>query len=225
MSTLLNDFLDRTEFDSYKDLRHRFSIRIPTEFNFAYDVVDKYAEIDPNKEALVWCDDQGEEHIFSFKDLSEASKKTANYLTSLGIKKGDAVMLILRRRYEFWFFLLALHRIGAIAVPATNMLTAKDIEYRNNSASIKMIVALDEPALQEQVESAQPKSPSVEILVTIGPDRNGWESFNTAFDQQSSEFARPQGENAIHNSDIMLLYFTSGTSSYPKMVQHDFILC
>lgn len=222
MSTLLNDFLDRTEFDSYKDLRHRFSIRIPTEFNFAYDVVDKYAEIDPNKEALVWCDDQGEEHIFSFKDLSEASKKTANYLTSLGIKKGDAVMLILRRRYEFWFFLLALHRIGAIAVPATNMLTAKDIEYRNNSASIKMIVALDEPALQEQVESAQPKSPSVEILVTIGPDRNGWESFNKAFDQQSSEFARPQGENAIHNSDIMLLYFTSGTSSNPKMVQHDF---
>ena len=77
MSTLLNDFLDRTEFDSYKDLRHRFSIHIPTEFNFAYDVVDKYAEIDPNKEALVWCDDQGEEHIFSFKDLSEASKKTA----------------------------------------------------------------------------------------------------------------------------------------------------
>lgn len=222
MSTLLNDFLDRTEFDSYKELRHHFSLHTPSEFNFAYDVVDKYAEIDPNKEALVWCDDCDEERIFSFKELSVASQKTAHYLTSLGIKKGDAVMLILRRRYEFWFFLLALHRIGAIAVPATNMLTTKDIEYRNNSASIKVIVTLDEPALQEQVESALPGSPTVETLITVGPDRNGWESFYKEFDKQPVEFIRPSGESAIHNSDIMLLYFTSGTSSYPKMVQHDY---
>lgn len=221
MSTLLNNFLSRTEFDSYKDLRHRFSIHVPTDFNFAYDVVDRYSEMESDKEALVWCDDK-EERIFTFEDLSIASQKTANYLVSLGIKKGDSVMLILRRRYEFWYFLLALHRIGAVAVPATNMLTAKDIEYRTNAADIKLIVTLDDPGLQEQVEKALLASPTVQGLVTTGPARTGWLSFYEEFEKCSKTFPRPKGEAAVHNADIMLLYFTSGTSSYPKMVQHDF---
>ena len=222
MANLLNNFLDQVEYDSYKEMRQRYEVKASSSFNFAFDVVDVYAKQEPHKEALVWCDDHGEERLFTFKDLSVASKKTANYLSQLGIKKGYAVMLILRRRYEFWFFLLALHRIGAIAVPATHMLTTKDIEYRNNAAGIKMIVSVDDPALQEQIESAQARSPSVETLVTIGEARNGWESFAENLDSMPAVFNRPSGEVSVYNSDIMLIYFTSGTSSYPKMVQHDF---
>ncbi|MDR1760321.1 MAG: AMP-binding protein [Fibrobacter sp.] len=219
---LVREFIGDISYNTYDELASKFAIQIPKNFNFAYDIVDRYAEEVPGKEALVWCDDTGEEHFFSYNDLAAASNKTANYLTSIGIKKGDAVMLILRRRYEFWFFLLALHRIGAIAVPATNMLATKDIEYRNNAAGIKMIVALDDPALQQQIEEAMPHSPTVKTLVTIGQERNGWDSFKAAYQKQSSQFKRPKGKEATENEDIMLLYFTSGTSSYPKMVQHNF---
>jgi len=131
----------KTDYSSYDDLKKNFAIAIPENFNFAYDVADEYALTEPNRNALVWCDDNDDEKIFTFKDLKIASDKTANFLVNHGIKKGDAVMLILRRRYEFWFFMLALHKIGAIAVPATNMLLQKDLEYRNNAADIKMIVA------------------------------------------------------------------------------------
>ena len=115
---ILNRFLARTEYSSYEDLYENFKLNIPEDFNFAYDVVDEYAKTEPKREALVWCDDNDESHIFTFKDLSIASQRTANFLVEKGIKKGDRVMLILRRRYEFWFFLLALHRIGAIAAPS-----------------------------------------------------------------------------------------------------------
>ncbi len=219
---LVREFIGDINCDTYDELASRFAIQIPENFNFAYDIVDRYAEEVPGKEALVWCDDTGEEHFFSYNDLAAASNKTANFLVSNGIKKGDAVMLILRRRYEFWFFLLALHRIGAIAVPATNMLATKDIEYRNNAAGIKMIVSLDDPALQQQIEEAMPHSPTVEKLITIGEERDGWVSFKTIYPKQSSKFERPTGKEAAGNEDIMLLYFTSGTSSYPKMVQHNF---
>ncbi len=218
---LLDEFIDQTIYNSYEELKQKFAIHIPDDFNFAYDVVDRYAELDPQKEALVWIDDD-EEKIFTFHDLKIASNKTANYLRMLGIKKGDAVMLILRRRYEFWFFLLALHRIGAIAVPATNMLLTKDIEYRTNAASIKAIVTYDDSGLQEQIEAAMPTSPSVKHLVTIGKQRKGWKTFYNAFPDADDEFERPEGIYKTCNNDIMLLYFTSGTSSYPKMVQHNY---
>ncbi len=219
---LLNEFIDKTDYNSYEELKSAFSIHIPGDFNFAYDIVDRYAATEPDKEALVWVDDR-EEKIFTFKDLQEASCKTANYLKFLGIQKGDAVMLILRRRYEFWFFLLALHRIGAIAVPATNMLLTKDIEYRTNAADIKMIVTYDDESLQEQIEAAMPASPSVKHLVTIGEKiRNGWKSFYRVYPDAYESFERPKGADATTNEDIMLIYFTSGTSSYPKMVQHNF---
>ena len=141
---ILNRFLARTEYSSYEDLYENFKLNIPEDFNFAYDVVDEYAKTEPKREALVWCDDNDESHIFTFKDLSIASQRTANFLVEKGIKKGDRVMLILRRRYEFWFFLLALHRIGAIAIPATNMLAAEDLEYRFKAADIKMVVSYDD---------------------------------------------------------------------------------
>ena len=212
----------KTDYSSYDDLKKNFAIAIPENFNFAYDVADEYALTEPNRNALVWCDDNDDEKIFTFKDLKIASDKTANFLVNHGIKKGDAVMLILRRRYEFWFFILALHKIGAIAVPATNMLLQKDLEYRNNAADIKMIVALDEDVLQEQVDLAKVASPSVKNYVTMGKAKDGWIAFHDEYDNLSSDFLRPTGENATTNHDIMLLYFTSGTSGYPKMVQHDF---
>lgn len=221
MNLLLN-FIDRVDYTSYEDLYTNFKIHVPKNFNFAYDVVDVYAEKEPKKEALVWCDDNDEKHIFTFKDLSLASKRTANFLKMHGIQKGDRVQLMLRRRYEFWFFLLALHRIGAIAVPATNMLSAADLEYRFNAAEIKMVVAYDDPAMQKEIETARAKSPSVETLVAVGQPRQGWTSFYDDYEICSSKFERPTGENEIKNDDIMVIYFTSGTSSNPKMVAHTF---
>ena len=221
MNLLLN-FIDKVDYSSYEDLYKNFKIHVPENFNFAYDVVDVYAEKEPKKEALVWCDDNDEKHIFTFKDLSLASKRTANFLKMHGIQKGDRVQLMLRRRYEFWFFLLALHRIGAIAVPATNMLSAADLEYRFNAAEIKMVVAYDDPAMQKEIETARAKSPSVETLVAVGQPRQGWTSFYDDYEICSSKFERPTGENEIKNDDIMVIYFTSGTSSNPKMVAHTF---
>jgi acetyl-CoA synthetase len=217
---LIRDYVDfDKEINSYEELKENFSIHIPEHFNFAFDVVDKYAEDEPERRALVWCDDASE-RIINFATLAKETNKAANFLTSLGIKKGDAVMLILRRRYEFWFFLLALHKIGAVAVPATNMLLEKDITYRNNAADIKMIITLDDPHLQNEVEKALPSSPSIKHLVTVGPERTGWTNYNPAGFPDT--FARPPESEATKNSDIMLLYFTSGTSGEPKMVLHNF---
>ena len=220
---ILNKFLSRIDYESYEDLYKNFKISIPDNFNFAYDVVDEYAKTEPKREALVWCDDNDESHIFTFKDLSLASQRTANFLVEQGIQKGDRVMLILRRRYEFWFFLLALHRIGAIAIPATNMLAAEDLEYRFKAAEVKMVVTYDEPALQKEVDKAKSKCPSVEKLVTVGQTaRQNWISFYDDYEIFPAKFERPEGEAATHNDDIMIVYFTSGTSSNPKMVAHTF---
>ena len=220
---ILNKFLSRIDYKSYEDLYKNFKITIPNDFNFAYDVVDEYAKTEPKREALVWCDDNDEDHIFTFKDLSLASQRTANFLVEQGIQKGDRVMLILRRRYEFWFFLLALHRIGAIAIPATNMLAAEDLEYRFNAAEIKMVVTYDDPALQKEVDKAKSKCESVEKLVTVGQTaRQNWISFYDDYELFPSTFERPVGDAATHNDDIMIVYFTSGTSSNPKMVAHTY---
>ncbi len=218
-----SDYVENgTVYTNYEDLKKNFKIKVPGNFNFAYDIVDRYASLAPEKRAMVWCDDLGGEKIFSFKEISEKSKQTANYLVKHGIKKGDTVMLILRRRYEFWYFILALHRIGAIAVPATNQLLTKDIEYRTNAAQIKMIVSYDDESVQNRIDEAVPASPSVKELVTVGSARKGWVSFYDELESLSKEFERPSGENATHNDDIMLLYFTSGTSGNPKMVEHNF---
>ena len=220
---LLNRFISRIDYDSYEDLYKNFKISIPDNFNFAYDVVDEYAKNEPKREALVWCDDNDESHIFTFKDLSLASQRTANFLVEQGIKKGDRVMLILRRRYEFWFFLLALHRIGAIAIPATNMLAAEDLEYRFNAAKVKMVVTYDDSAVQKEVDKAKSKCDSVEKLVTVGQTaRQNWISFYDDYELFPATFERPTGEAATHNDDIMIVYFTSGTSSNPKMVAHTY---
>ncbi|MBQ1645230.1 MAG: AMP-binding protein, partial [Treponema sp.] len=220
---LLGRFTDCNLDADYDEVKKNFSLKIPANFNFSYDVIDVYAKEEPNKQAMVWCDDEGGEKFFSFKDISDMSKKTANFFVQQGIKKGDRVMLFLRRRYEFWWIVPALHRIGAIVIPATTQLLKHDIVYRNNAADIKMIVALDNKQIEEEVEAALPESPTVEKLVTVSGPREGWVDFHAELEKQSVEFDRPTGEAATCNEDPMLIYFTSGTSGYPKMVAHNFL--
>ena len=224
MSSLYGDFLvENREFEDYTDLKKNCRLKAPENFNFSYDIIDRYAKECPEKRALVWCDDNGEEKTFTFADISVESKRAAYFLSAAGIKKGDAVMLILRRRYEFWILMPALHRIGAIVVPATDQLLQKDIEYRTNAAEIKMIISYENPIIQSEIEKAMPASKTVKTLVTVGSERKGWVNFHTEYEKCTAEFPRPVGEAATNNEDPMLMYFTSGTSGYPKMVLHNFV--
>jgi acetyl-CoA synthetase len=209
-------------YSSYEDFVKNFKIKVPAHFNFAYDVVDEWAKVSPGKIAMVWCNDAGESRTFTFADMKRCSDKTANFFRSLGIKKGDPVMLILKRRYEFWFASIALHKLGAICIPATHLLTAKDIVYRNNAADVKMIVAVGDPAVIKHVNEAQAKSPSLKHKVVVGDVAAGWRNFADEVEKASEKFERPVGKNAADNDDIFFLYFTSGTTGMPKMVQHDF---
>jgi acetyl-CoA synthetase len=218
---MLEKYLSRVEFSSYEDFKEGFAIEVPENFNFAYDVVDEWARIAPEKTALVWCNEQGEKASFTFAQVKLYSDKTANFFRSLGIGKGDPVMLILKRRYEFWFCLLALHKLGAVAIPATHLLTTKDIVYRNNAADIKAIVAVADKKIQDCVDAAQADSPTLALKIIVGGQHEGWHDFNAGLAQAPAEFARPTGAAATRNEDTLLLYFTSGTTGYPKMVRHD----
>ncbi len=225
MSALYHEFLvEDREFKNYEDLKEHCHLKAPKDFNFAYDIVDKYATDFPGKRALVWLDDNGEEHEFTFDDISRESKRAAYWLSSVGIKKGDTVMLMVRRRYEWWFLMPALHRIGAIAIPATDQLLQTDIEYRIKAADVKLIICYDNPHSQEQIEKAVENTGIVQMLATVGKTkREGWVSFHEEYEKMPAEFPRPVGEAATHNEDPMLLYFTSGTSGYPKMVIQDYL--
>jgi len=219
---VLDRFLSKTEFASYEEFFEQFRILVPDRFNFAFDVVDEIAAQDPDRIALVWCDEKNHEATFTFAQMRQYSNRIANILVSSGIGKGDPVMLILKRRYEFWFALLALHKIGAIAIPATHLLSAKDIIYRNNAAEIKMIISVDDDEIIAQVDAALRESPSLKNRVVVGGSRDGWLNLDMALEKTSDQFIRPAGSGATENSDPMLLYFTSGTTGMPKMVLHDF---
>lgn len=222
---LSHEFLvEDRDFKDYDDFLQNCKLKAPENFNFAYDIVDRYARDVPEKRALVWIDDNTEDALtFTFADISRESKRAAYWLVQKGIKKGDTVMLVLRRRYEWWILMPALHRIGAIVIPATDQLLQADIEYRTNAADVKMIISYDNPHILEEIEKAMPKSPTVKYLVTVGPQREGWLSFHEEYSKLDPEFPRPVGDAATHNTDPMLLYFTSGTSGYPKMVLQDFV--
>jgi acetyl-CoA synthetase len=219
--SLLNKFMQKTEFSSYEDFRDNFKVAIPESFNFAFDVVDYYAQTEPDRRALVWCDDR-EDRVFTFRDMKIMSDKAANFFKKAGIKKGDPVMLILKQRYEFWFCINALHKLGAITIPATHMLTTHDVEYRIKSADIKMIVSVAGDSLNASVDDAQKKTTSLKTKAIVGGKRDGWISFDDEMKSASDKFDRPAGSDAAKNSDISILYFTSGTTGFPKMVQHDF---
>jgi acetyl-CoA synthetase len=220
---ILKKYLNKIEFSSYQEFKDDFKINIPENFNFAYDVVDEIAASDPDKIAMVWCDDKGNEAVFTFGQMKYYSDKTANFFKSKGIRKGDPVMLILKRLYEFWFCTLALNKIGAINIPATHLLSTKDIIYRNNAADIKMIVCVPDPEVIRHIEESESKSPTLKLKVVIGEERKGWLNFTKEVEGSSENFIRPVSDQATANTDIMLLYFTSGTTGMPKMVNHDFI--
>jgi acetyl-CoA synthetase len=220
---ILDKYLSQTEFSCYDDFAENFKINLPENFNFAFDVVDEIARLTPDKVAMVWCNDNGEEAVFTFGQMKRYSDKAANFFLSAGIGQGDPVMLILKRRFEFWFCTLALNKIGAITIPATHLLSTKDIAYRNNAADIKMIVCVPEAEVIQHVEEAEEKSPTFKVKALIGENREGWLNFNEGMERSSEEFDRPSGDQATKNDDIMLLYFTSGTTGMPKMVNHNFI--
>ena len=165
---MIEKFLKKTEFTSHKDFIENYHINVPDNFNFAYDVVDEWAKKDYNKRALCWVDDKGVHKDLSFGEIKDLSDKTASFLQSLGISKGDMVMLILKRSIEFWHTIVALHKIGAVAIPATHLLTDKDIVYRNNAAGVKAIIATEDDNLIEHVNQAMKDSPTVKERVQIG---------------------------------------------------------
>ncbi|HPE63094.1 MAG TPA: AMP-binding protein [Methanothrix sp.] len=223
MSSLLNRFVSRIDFESYEDFVDNFKIIVPENFNFAFDVVDAYADIDPDKIALVWCNDPGEEKIMTFGEMKRESDKAANFFSCRGIKKGDAVMLSLKSRYEFWIAMIGLHKIGAVAIPATHMLKTKDIVYRIRKADLKMIVCIEEEGVPDEVDGACRELADGRVLKAFvgSDDRNGWLNFRKEVEAASPEFERPSGDGATKSSDTLLAYFTSGTTGNPKMVNHD----
>lgn len=213
---LLSRFSNAGRFRDYNDFYNNFRLNVPENFNYAYDVVDKYARLEPDKRALVWCDDRGEERIFTFADIKRLSDKTANYFLSKGIGEGDRVLVILQRRYEYWTVLMALAKIGAIAIPATHMLMEKDLVYRMDKAGVKMVVSVDEDELCENILKAAKKVPSVQLLACVSP-REGFLPFDEEVATQSEVLETPY-KNKCSRDDIILLYFTSGTTGMPKMV-------
>ncbi|MBQ3928895.1 MAG: AMP-binding protein, partial [Clostridia bacterium] len=219
---LLDRFLPRIEFDSYEDFKANYQVNVPLNFNFGFDIVDEWAKQDEKKKALVWCNDHGEEKIFTFKDVSLLSNKTANYFKSIGIKKGDVVMMILRRRWEYWICATALHKLGAIVIPCTLQLTKKDIVYRANAARASAIVCINDDFVIEQVEKSLPESPSIHHHIVVGEKRDGWDFLEDEIENCSDVFERPVGEEATNKDDVMIVYFTSGTTGNPKMIQHSF---
>ena len=191
------------------------SFDAPKNFNFAYDVVDEFAKTEPMRKAMIWVADDGAERIFTFKEISVLSNQVANFFTDLGIKRGDRVMLILRRHYEFWLAIVALHKIGAIAIPATDQLKKKDVVYRIEKAGVTAIVCTSDGTISGEVEKAASEK-SVKNLIIAGK-KDGWTSFSKAY-EYPTEFDRRETDI----DDIMLMYFTSGTTSYPKMAAHTY---
>lgn len=215
-------YLDRAEFSSYEDFCNNFKLKVPDNFNFAYDIIDEYAVSEPDRPALVWCDDHGGEKYFTFGDLKYWSDKTANFLKSKGIGKGDKIMFILRRRYEFYFFAFAAMKLGAIFIPSTNQLMKKDIVYRNNAAEVKAIVAFNDREIVEHVDSAAEESPTVTTYIMVGGKNGNWLDYDNEIRDTSGIWTRPEGVHNTRNRDMMIIYFTSGTTSMPKMAMHDF---
>ena len=222
---MIERYLTQTHFTSEEDFREHLHFVVPETFNFAYDVMDEWAKIEPNKLALLWTSERGEELRATYAEFKEQTDQAAAYFLSLGIGRGDKVMLILKRHYQWWVSMMALCKIGAVAIPATHMLTASDIVYRNQRASVKAIICVNDEYVTTQVKEAMPKSPTVEILVVVNSlaqkDKPVAEGFHDWFAEmdKAPAFIRPECVNV--NEDTLLMYFTSGTSGEPKMVAHD----
>ena len=214
---LADRYLDTT-CRSYEEMKS-LKLNIPESFNFGFDIVDEYARLCPDKRALVWCNDKGEEKSFTFGEISRLSNRLASALAKMGIKKGDAVMLIMKRRAEYWITYPALHKLGAITIPATHMLTKKDVIYRNNAAEVKMIIAAEDENILSHVDEALDESPTLQHRILLGASREGWTSFESLIADGDDTFTP---EQRAGGTDPMLMFFTSGTTGMPKMVLHDY---
>lgn len=224
---MIERFLTQTKFTSEDDYAKHLHFIVPENFNFAYDVMDAWAEEKPDKVALLWTSERGEEVSTTYREFKEQTDRTAAYFMQLGIKHGDKVMLILKRHYQWWLSMMALCKVGAIAIPATHMLTVHDIVYRNQSASVKYIICANDEYITEQIAKAMPDSPTVKALVAVNalseldkPIPEGFHDWRKEWAEVPA-FVRPDNVNT--NEDTMLMYFTSGTSGEPKMVAHDFL--
>ena len=222
MDHVLKKYCPRIEFDSYEDFAENFTIEVPEAFNFGFDVVDEWAAVEPDKRALLWTNDAGEERVFTFTDIKRLSNQAANAFKELGIGKGDVVMCILRRRWEYWVCAVALCKLGATIIPASLQLTRKDVVYRANSADVKAIVAVNDEYVCTQVEEAMPDCPTVREKFIVDGSREGWVDFDELIASYPDTFERPTGEAGVTSKDIMLMYFTSGTTGNPKAVEHNF---
>ncbi len=189
-------------------------------FNFAFDLVDALAKREPEKLAMLYVSKEKQEKRFTFKDMKRASSMCANYFKSLGIKKGDRVMLILKRHYQYWFAMLGLNKLGAIAIPAPNQLLCHDIEYRFNAAGVSTIICTADGDTANQVDMACKSAPSVVNKLIVNGKREGWRSFDDEYTLFSSHYER--GEDAPGGDDLMLMFFTSGTTGYPKIAAHNY---
>lgn len=216
---LLDRYLTNIECSNYDDFSANTKICVPENFNFGYDVVDEYARLSPNKRALVWCNDIGEEKIITFGELKTLSDKTCNILLSHGLKKGDFVMTMLNRRYEYWIIAVACHKLGIVIVPATYLLTAKDVAYRCNSADIKILFVTGENEVLKHVKEALPICQTLQAVYTTN-EQECYLNFDTTLAAASANFTKPWD---TCNDDMFLVYFTSGTTGNPKMVAHKFL--
>lgn len=223
MSELMRRYCPRIEFDSYEDFKANYRCVEPESFNFAYDVVDEWARIQPDKLALVWTNDAGDVQRFTFTDIKKMSDRAANVFAAQGVKKGTVVMLILRQRPEVWICMTALMKLGAICIPASYQLTPKDISYRCNIADVEVLVSVDEEEIVGHIQSALPECITLRSRMAVGDNiPEGFIDFRAALLKADETFTRPQGEAAPVNTDPMLIYFSSGTTGMPKMVWHDF---
>ena len=189
-------------------------------FNFAFDIVDALGQTKPEKLAMLHISQDGTERRFTFQDMKKESARAANYFKSLGIQRGDRVMLVLKRHYQFWFAILGLHKLGAVAIPATNQLLEKDLTYRFTAGNVKAILCTADGEVADAVDAAGKKCPMLTTKILVGGSREGWHDFNEEYTMFSSRFAR--AADAPCGSDPMLMFFTSGTSGYPKIAAHNY---
>jgi len=216
---MLNKFLKKEEFSSYEDFMQGFKVQVPEDFNFGYDVVDAWAKALPEKEALLWANDKGDVKHVTYGAFKNITDQCAAFFQGIGIEKGDRVMLILKRRVEWWYAMVALHKIGAVAIPATHMLTDKDIMYRCHMAGISCIISCGDPIVLGHVQKARRFCPMLRHCISIGPlVPNGFYDFWRGL-QEAAPLEKIKRNKVTDN---FLLYFTSGTTGEPKMVMHDY---